>query len=145
MRRGREVYSKNYEAALELHKKGTSIRVIAKQLGISYSCAYHWVRGLRKPKTGNINGFEDLIKRGPVSAAEISSSFPKHNELFLTASRRGVQIKRLVLPRRYGEYSTWYFVSGQEERLRERIKELLDKYKEAKEKVINLLNEVTDI
>lgn len=141
MRRGREFYSGNYEKVISLHNKGLTVSEIASHLGISYSCAYHWVRGLRKPSGGRLNDFEGFLeKNGPVAVIEIKDKFPKHNELFLTACRRGLPIKRHVLGRRFGEYSTWYFLAGQEEKMKERIKELFDKYKELKEKLIEMVD-----
>jgi transcriptional regulator with XRE-family HTH domain len=123
-----------------LHEKGLSVSEIASQIGVSYSCVYHWVRGLRKPSSGKLNEFEDFIRRdGPASVMDIKARFPKHNELFLTASRRGLPIKRYRMSRRLGDYSTWYFIEGQETELKERIKELLGKYKELKEKLIDLI------
>ena len=140
MRRGREFYSGRYDNVIKLHEKGFSVGEIASQLGVSYSCVYHWVRGLRKPSSGKLNEFEDFIRKGgPVSVMDIKEHFPKHNELFLTASRRGMPIKRYRMSRRLSDYSTWYFIEGLEAELKERIKELLDKYKELKEKLIDLI------
>ncbi|MFH0949223.1 MAG: helix-turn-helix domain-containing protein [Candidatus Aenigmatarchaeota archaeon] len=134
MRRGREYYSQHYEKAMELHIKGKSPNEIAKELGISYSCAYHWVKGLRKPEAGNINDFAGFLeKNGPTPAAEIP--FPKHNEIFLISVRRGIGVRRHVLSRKFREYSTWYYLPGQESILKERIADLLMKYKKAREKV----------
>ena len=141
-RRGREFYSKNYDEAINLYKKGLSVREIADKLKISYSCAYHWTRGLRKPETGNLLEFEKFLREnGPTPIIDIKERFPKHNELFLTASRRGMPIKRYVLSRRFGEFSTFYFISNQEKELRKRIKELMDKYKELRERVIKALHQ----
>jgi len=141
-RRGREFYSKNYDEAINLYKKGLSVREIADKLKISYSCVYHWARGLRKPETGNLLEFEKFLREnGPTPIIDIKERFPKHNELFLTASRRGMPIKRYVLSRRFGEFSTFYFISNQEKELRKRIKELMDKYKELRERVIKALHQ----
>jgi len=134
MRKGREFYSKHYDRALELHNKGMSIKDIAKELGMSYSAIYHWVRGLRKPESGNINEFIGFLQQhGPTPAGKIAEKFPKHNELFLTASRRGLPLKRLVLGRKFMEYSTWYLLDGQEAVLKERVEELFGRIKEFKE------------
>lgn len=138
-RRGREFYTKEYDQAMELHSKGLSVRDISDKLGISYSCVYHWVKGLRKPESGNLTEFEKFLSNGPKPVAEIKDRFPKHNELFLTASRRGFPIKRYAINRRFGDYSTWYFLDGQEIELKNRIKELLNQYKEVKEKIIKAL------
>jgi len=116
------------------------MKSIADQLGVSYSCIYHWIRGLRKPDAGNISGFEEFIRRnGPVAVADIKKTFPKHNELFLTASRRGLPVKRYTLGRKFGEYSTWYFIGGQENELKKRLEELFSKYKEIRVKLAHMI------
>ncbi len=136
IRRGREFYSRNYEKSVELSMQGKSVNDIAKELGVSYSCAYHWVKGLRKPDSGKLNEFEVFLKEnGPVPAIEMKDRFPKHNELFLTASKRKLPVRRFVLKRKFGEYSTWYFVEGQEDELKARIDELFRKVKELQEKI----------
>ena len=136
MRRGRQLYSKKYEEAVKLHGEGKSVNEIANQLDVSYSAAYHWVKGLRKPESGNLNEFEEYLKqKGPMPAVEIEKKFQKHNELFLMSSRRGMNIKRKTLPRKYAKYSTWYYVEGQEKMLDSRIEELFSKIKEAREKL----------
>ncbi len=141
-RRGREFYSKNYDEAIDLYNMGLSIKEIAEKLKISYSCVYHWTKGLRKPEKGNLLEFEKFLKEnGPTPVIDIKEEFPKHNELFLTASRRGMPIKRYVLSRKFGEFSTFYFISSQEEELKKRGKELLDKYKELSEKIAKALHQ----
>ena len=139
-RRGREFYSRNYEQAIELYKNGLTTREIADKLNMSYSCVYHWIKCLRKPETGNLLEFEKFLKKnGPTPVVDIKEKFPKHNELFLTASRRGMPIKRYVLSRKFGEFSTFYFIKGHEKELEKRIKELMDKYKELREKLIKII------
>jgi transposase len=141
MRRGRQHYSLLYEKTMALHKSGLGTREISEKLGISYSACYHWIKGLRKPDAGNLKEFEDYVtKNGPVAAADIKERFPKHNEIFLTASRRGMQIKRHRLPRKYGEYAVWYFVKGQEDALKADLEELFIKYKELRQRIIGLLD-----
>lgn len=140
MRRGREFYGKHYEDAMKLHKQGTSVKDIASKLNISYSAVYHWVKGLRKPDAGNLNDFESFLKEnGPTAVFDLKGKFPKHNEFFLTALRRNMPLKRCVMPRKYGSYAVWYFVEGQEDLLKERVKEMLIKYREAKEKMVEVL------
>jgi transcriptional regulator with XRE-family HTH domain len=140
MRRGREFYSENYEKVMELHKKGMNVKEIASQLGMSYSAVYHWVRGLRKPDIGNINEFIEFLRsNGPTPVLKLQN-FPKHNELFLTASRRGLPVKRLVLGRKFREYSTWYLLDNQEELLKKRIEELFSRIKEFKDELRRVLN-----
>ena len=51
-----------------------------------------------------------------------------------------MSIKRYVLGRRFGEFSTFYFMSGQEKELHKRIKELLEKYKELRERLIKIID-----
>lgn len=134
MRRGRQLYGKKYEEALKLHSEGKSINEIATQLGISYSAAYHWIKGLRKPELGNLNDFEKYLQdNGPMPAIEIEKKFPKHNELFLMSNRRGMKIKRRVLKRRYGEYATWYYLEGHEAELEKRLEELFAKIEKVKD------------
>ncbi|MBI4019305.1 MAG: helix-turn-helix domain-containing protein [Candidatus Aenigmarchaeota archaeon] len=141
MRQGRQAYPALYEKAVLLAGQGIAIKDIARQLGVSYSACYHWVNGLRKPDEGNLNSFVDEIKQnGPLPAASMNK-FPKHNELFLTASRRGMGIKRYMLPKKLGDYSTWYFVSGQEDKLKEGVLELVKKYKELKQELLERLLE----
>ena len=137
MRKGRESYSELYDKAINLSKKGKPIKEIASELKVSYSACYHWIKGLRKPKKGNMNSFLSMVKKnGPIPAIDIKKEFPKHNELFHIASKRGMGIKRYVLPKKIGDYSTWYFVSGQEEKLKRNILKLMDKYKELNKQLL---------
>jgi predicted transcriptional regulator len=143
MRKGREFYSQNYDEVMRLHREGMSVNDISKKMNMSYSCVYHWVKGLRKPEKGNLVSFESFLRQnGPTPVAELKDKFPKHNDFFLTALRRNMQLKRCVLPRKYGFYSTWYFIEGQENLLSERVKDMLVKYREAKEKIVDLLDEM---
>ncbi len=136
MRRGKEHYNSKYDEVMRLHQQGMQIREIAQKLDISYSSAYHWIRGLRKPQPGNISDFVGYLeKNGPTAAVDIKEPFPKHNELFLIASRRGLRVKRHTLGRKYAEYGTWYLLEGQESQLEERTKELFSAIKRAKEKL----------
>lgn len=140
MRKGREFYSKNYAKAMELHNSGVEMNDIAKQLNISYSAVYHWVRGLRKPDAGNINAFQKFLEQnGPAAAVEIKDRFPKHNEIFHTAVSRGSPLQRHTLERKFGEYATWYFLPCQEAALKQRIQELLEKYKDLRNKLTEIL------
>ena len=50
LRRGRELYSKKYDEAMKLHTEGKSVNEIAAALGVSYSAAYHWINGFKKPE-----------------------------------------------------------------------------------------------
>ncbi len=141
LRKGRQIYSAKYEEALKLHKEGKSVKEIAAELQVSYSAAYHWVKGLRKPEKGNVNEFYEYIKTdGPLPAAKVGERFKKHNELFLMANKRGLQIKRHVLQRKYGPYATWYYVDGQEQLLEERLEQLSQTIKKVKETLSSRLH-----
>jgi hypothetical protein len=139
MRQGREIYSDKYEKALSLYKQGKNVNDIAKELNVSYSAAYHWVKGLRKPEAGNVNDFIAFLRSNGPSSLEIQEHFPKHNELFLTASRRGLPLKRIVLGRKYKEYSTWYLLDGQEAVAKQRIEQIFSKIKEFKDELREIL------
>lgn len=140
MRRGRQLYSKKYEEAIKLHNEGKSVNEIASQLDVSYSAAYHWIKGLRKPESGNLNEFEEWLKeKGPMPAIETESRFPKHNELFLMSNKRGMRIRRKTLDRKYAKYSAWYYIEGQEKELDARLEELFSKVRAAKEKLRDTL------
>ncbi|MBI4896127.1 MAG: helix-turn-helix domain-containing protein [Candidatus Aenigmarchaeota archaeon] len=141
MRKGKEFYARQYDAVQELFSKGVPIQEIAKQLNMSYSCVYHWVRGLRKPRRGNVDTLvEFLHTHGPTPVVDIEAAFPKHNELFHIASKRGVPIRRKVLSRAYGAYATWYFLDGQEPQLEERIAQLVSTLRAVKERLKKALN-----
>ena len=136
MRRGRQLYGKLYDEAIKLHGEGKSVNDIAAQLGISYSAAYHWIKGIRKPEKGNVNEFDKYLQdNGPMPVIEVEKKFAKHNELFLMANRRGLKIKRHVLPRKYKTYATWYYLDGQEALLEKRLQELFSTIKTVKEKL----------
>jgi DNA-binding CsgD family transcriptional regulator len=140
IRRGREFYSQHYEKVIALYNSGKSASEIAKQLGISYSAVYHWTHGLRKPEAGNLLEFQKFLQEnGPSPAFEVKKNFPKHNELFLTARRRGLPVKRKILRRRFGEYALWYYMECQEKQLEELISELMKKYKEVRQKLVHAL------
>ena len=133
MRRGRETYGKKYEEAMALHKEGKSVNEIASSLGISYSAAYHWIKGLRKPEKGNVNEFVDYLRsEGPLPTIEVEKKFPKHNELFLMANKRGLTVKRHVLKRKFSKYAIWYYLDGQEELLEKRLNELFSTIEKVK-------------
>jgi hypothetical protein len=135
LRKGREFYNQHYSRVIELYNSGLSASQIAKQLGISYSCVYHWTRGLRKPASGALVKFQTFLEKGPSPVMEIKKHFPKHNELFLTARRRGLPVKRKILPRKFGQYALWYYIEAQENELKKQLAELVKKYKEVREKV----------
>jgi len=136
LRKGRETYGKKYEEAMALHKEGKSVNEISTALGISYSAAYHWVKGLRKPELGNVNEFEKYLKQeGPLPVIEVEKKFPKHNELFLMANKRGLTIKRHVLKRKFSKYAVWYYLDGQESLLEKRLEELFSTIKDVRDKM----------
>lgn len=121
MRKGKNFYPEKYEAAIKLMKEGKTASQISNELGISYSCAYHWIKGLRKPEQGRVEEFMSFIKKQPVYAGEIKSLFPKHNDLFLIASKRGLGIRRFKSSINLTDFSTWYYIDGQEKQLEEKI------------------------
>jgi hypothetical protein len=124
-RRGKEFYGKTYDEAIRLHNEGKQISEIAKDLKISYSSAYHWIKGLRQPQAGSVSEFAQYVQaNGPLSAVHLLKKFPKHNELFLIASRRGIEIKRMYLGKKYRELATWYYFLGQEKELEQRIEDV---------------------
>ncbi|MBI5347663.1 MAG: helix-turn-helix domain-containing protein [Candidatus Aenigmarchaeota archaeon] len=136
MRRGKELYAQHYKRAMEMHEQGVAIKDIASQLNISYSAAYHWVKGIRKPEHGSVLQFRKFLEtNGPTPQIVIKERFPKHNEIFLISARRGVEIKRKVLSRKFGEFRTWYYLDGQEKMLESRLSELFEKYRKIVEKL----------
>ena len=140
LRRGKEQYSLKYGDAIRMYNDGTGVKEIAVKLGVSYSCVYHWVKGLRKPEAGNPSEFVRFVKEnGPVPVLEVKARFPKHNELFLICSRRSMGVKRAFLGRKFLEYSTWYYTEGQEKLLEERISSMLSKVKGMKKKLKDVL------
>lgn len=140
LRRGREFYGKKYDEAVRLYSEGTGVGEIAKRLGISYSAAYHWVKGLRKPEPGSANEFVAFLeKNGPSSALNAAKKFPKHNELFLIASRRGLPVRRMYLGKAYKQLATWYFLPGQEQQLEERIGEMKKKVEGLKQNLRSMV------
>lgn len=139
LRRGREFYGGKCEEAVSLYRDGMSIKDIAERLGVSYSSAYHWVRGIRKPGKGNVNGFVEFLRSGgPAASVHVMARFPKHNELFLIASRRGLGVRRAYLGRKYRELGTWYYLEGQERELEERLEALRRKIGSVKDKLIRM-------
>jgi len=143
MRRGRTHYKASYEKALELHAQGKSVTEIATELKISYSCAYHWVRGLRKPEKSAVLDFVAFLREhGPTAVADIQKTFKKHNEFFLVAHRRSFPVRRYVLQRKFGDYATWYYLDGQESLLHERVAAFVEKYNETRKKLAQALENV---
>lgn len=136
IRRGKEFYADKAEEAVSLYKEGKSIKEVAQRLGVSYSAAYHWVRGIRKPGAGNVAEFISFLEsRGPSAAVHILPSFRKHNELFLIASRRGLSVKRVYLGKAYKELATWYYLPGQEKELEKRIEDAKRKVEEFRDRM----------
>jgi hypothetical protein len=139
LRRGREYYGSRYDEAVRLFGEGEKIKDIACKLGISYSTAYHWLKGIRRPESGNVNEFAGYIRQnGPCAALHIMDKFRKHNELFLIASRRGIPVKRIYLGKKYRELATWYYLEGQEDALNERIEETRKKIDQLKSRLMQI-------
>ncbi len=143
MRRGKEFYTEKIEKAKRLYSEGREIKDIAKELNVSYSAVYHWVKGLRTPKKSRLEEFRDFLKEnGPTPVARIEKEFPKHNELYNISSTRGIEIRRIVIEKNFRggkNYGTWYFLPGQEKELLKRIEKLLENYRLARKVVLELL------
>lgn len=140
LRGGREQYAAKYEEALRLHAAGKSIRTIAAELGVSYSAAYHWIKGLRAPAPGQINEFIAMLRaEGPQSGLALAKRFPKHNELFLMASRRGLPVRRVWLGKVYKDLATWYYMEGQEAALETKVAGLFASVAEARQRLKEIL------
>ena len=140
LRKGKELYAELYPKAIEMNKNGVPIKDIAKQLGVSYSAVYAWLKQGRVPEEPEAVKMKNYLeKHGPTAAADIAVAFPKHNDFFHLAARRGIKIKRAVLEPRLKDYRTWYYLEGQESELEKRIAVLRKKYKEMKEKVLKSL------
>ncbi len=147
MRKTKEFYTEKVELAKKLFEDGMSIRDVAKELGVSYSAAYHWIKGLRTPKASRLEEFRNFIKvRGPVPICDVKNKFPKHNDLYNLSSTRGIKINRLVIEKNFRggmDYGTWYFLPGQEDELAKRVEKLLKNYKLAKETILKILEEIS--
>ncbi len=144
MRRGKQFYSQHYQKAMELYKAGKSVKDIAQELKISYSCVYHWVHALRsKPAAGALNDFVSFLEsNGPVPVIDIKKTFAKHNEFFLRASGRSMPVRRRILQRKLGDYAIWYYLAGQEEILKQRIAEFMEKYNATRKRLAEKLEKI---
>ncbi len=141
MRHGKESYSKKYEEALRLSEAGMSTKQIAEKLGVSFSAAYAWTKRGRKPEPGQLNEFEKFLKeQGPQPLLEVVKRFPKHSELFLTARQRGLPVARRKLPKIMGQYALWYYIKGQEDELKKRMNEVIERRNELKNEFISRLD-----
>jgi DNA invertase Pin-like site-specific DNA recombinase len=129
MRRTKEFYTEKYNKAIKLYKKGMSIKDIASYLELSYSCVYGWIKNIKTPKVSKVEEFLKFLKNnGPSPISEIKKLFPKHSDIFLLAKQRGFEIKRAKLPRKFKDLSIWYYLPSQEEELKKRVRESLEKY-----------------
>ncbi len=135
MRKTKEFYIEKYEKAIELWKKGLSIKNIASRLDVSYSAVYAWIKG-RKPVDSKIIKFIKFLKaNGPTPLAEIKKKFPKHSEIYTTAVHRGFKILRYKLPRKFGDYSIWYLLPQQEANLKEEVEKFLKTFDKIKNRI----------
>ena len=133
-RRGKDFYTKQYNDVMELVERGVPLQEIAQKTSLSYSCVYHWAKKIRKPETERLTVFFDFLQEhGPTPVAEIKDRFPKHNEIFLTCKRRGFPIKRFVMKSKVGDYGTWYYTEGQEDKLEEHVNSMVGTLKKIKE------------
>ncbi len=137
LRKSKEKYTELYPQAVELSKKGVSVKDISLQLGISYSAVYAWLRQGRKPAPPSLVRFKQYLKEyGPTAAIDIKRIMPKHNDFYHISQKRGMGIKRVVLDKRYAEYRTWYYLDDQEALLKQRLEELREKYAKVKKKLM---------
>ena len=131
MRKRKDFYFQKYEKAVELHKAGKSFQGIAKELDISYSAVYSWIKGARKPEKDVLNNFVDFLrKNGPMPAILAKELFPSHDDLFHMAMKRGSGLNRHLVAGKHilKESGVWYYLDGQEDELKKRIIEMLKKY-----------------
>ena len=138
LRKGKDFYSNNYEKVLELQKQGKTIKEISKELDLSYSAIYNWIKG-KKPEKGSINKFiEFLQKNGPMPVIVIKELFPSYDDLYQSARKRGFNVNRYVTSSKkiLGKSSVWYYLDGQEAELKKRVLDMIKKYKELREKLI---------
>ena len=136
MRQGKELYTKKYQEAMEMHKKGMNTKEIAGKLGISFSAVYSWTRKGRTPETGVYEQFFNFLREsGPQPLLEVRKYFPKHSEIFLGARERGFSILRKRISRAMGEYSIWYYLPGQESVVQEMISNVIKKRQELAERI----------
>ncbi|MEM5812885.1 MAG: helix-turn-helix domain-containing protein [Candidatus Aenigmatarchaeota archaeon] len=136
IRKGKNFYVENYKKAIELYSKGYSIKDIASILGISYSACYAWIFKKRIPKKDIATKFYEFLKvHGPSPIIEIKKEFSKHSDVYLEAKERGFKIMRYRLPRILKGYSIWYYLEGQEKELINRVKDIINKREELKEKL----------
>ena len=147
MRKGREYYAQQYDKVMALHASGKSVKEIAAEMKISYSCVYHWVNELRqKPQTGALNDFVSFLQsNGPVPVIEIKQKFPKHNEFFLRARSRSLPVHRHMMQRKFGDYSIWYYLTGQEAALKARTAKFIEKYNETRKKLADALPDMKEL
>lgn len=136
LRKGKNFYVENYKKAIELYEKGYSIKDISCKLGISYSACYSWISKKNVPKKDIVTKFYEFLKtRGPSPIIDIKKEFSKHSEIYLAAIDRGFKINRYKLPRIFKDYSIWYYLEGQEEELINRVKDIINKREEMKDKL----------
>lgn len=136
LRKGKNFYVENYKKAIELYNKGYNIKDIASILGISYSACYAWIFKKRTPKKDIATKFYEFLKsNGPSPIIEINKEFAKHSDIYLVAKERGFKINRYKLPRILKGYSIWYYLEGQEEELLNRVKDIINKREELKDKL----------
>lgn len=136
LRKGKNFYVESYMKVMELYEKGYGIKDIAKTVGISYSTCYAWISKRRSPKIDVATKFYEFLKeKGPSTAREIRNEFSKHSEIYLMANQRGFKINRYKLPRVFKEYAIWYYLDGQEKELLNRIKDIINKREELKNKI----------
>lgn len=136
LRKGKEQYTELYPRAVALHDKGMPMKDIAKELKISYSAVYAWLKQGRRPDEPTLTRFHDYLKdNGPTAVADIKTAVPKHNDFYHISLKRNMGIKRVILDKRYMDYRVWYYLEGQEAVLEERLTDLRKKYVKIREKM----------
>lgn len=136
LRKGKNFYVENYRKAIELYENGHSVKEISKILGVSYSACYSWIHKKKTPKKDLATRFYEFLKvKGPSPAIEIEKEFSKHSDIYLEAKSRGFKINRYKLPRILKGYSIWYYLEGQEEEMLNRVRDIINKREELKEKL----------
>ncbi|MAH42826.1 hypothetical protein CL614_03825 [archaeon] len=140
LRKGKETYTELYPKAIEMSKKGKNVKDIAKELGISYSAVYAWLKQGRKPSSPSLVKFKKYLEtHGPTASIDIKKVIPKHNDFYHIAQKRGIGIKRAVMDKRYADYRVWYYLDGQDDVLQQRMQELRKKYVKVKKKMMKTL------
>jgi len=141
MKKGKEFYFQQYEKVMKLHKKGLSLKDIASKTDLSYSAVYNWIIRSKAPKKSSLDDLIEFLRlNGPSPVIVIKELFPSHDDLYHNAQKRGFFLRRYSMSHKkgFGKASVWYYIDGQEEELKRRVVDMIKKYKELKERLINV-------